>query len=137
MEVNCVKMAKKAKGLLVVTCICMVQVYYAVLPSLPAQRRGTGREQLIELYFRHGYQYGLILRFLYYVQVTISLRQLKRILSRRGLRRRVTVTASHLRRVEHAIRVRTDLCMIPLQSCSIFMRDFSDIIVATYCTWML
>ena len=78
----------------------------AVPSRSPAQ---LSREQLIKLFFRQGYPYGLILCFLYYVHgYTLSLRQLKRILRRFGLRRRVAITTSHLRCVEHAIRVRTN-----------------------------
>ena len=47
------------------------------------------RDALVEYYFHLGYDYGLILCFLHFLHgISISLRQLKRILRRIGLRRR-------------------------------------------------
>jgi hypothetical protein len=63
-------------------CIC------TVLLALPPCVLGT-RDVLVEYYFNVGYDYGLIVCFLHFLHgITISLRQLKRILRRLGLRRR-------------------------------------------------
>ena len=61
------------------------------MPALqPGQQRSSfEREDLIERYFRLGLQHWEILAFLMLQHgIQLSLRQLKRILSRRGLRRR-------------------------------------------------
>ena len=53
------------------------------------------REDLIEVYFSCGYPYRLIVCFLHFVHgITLSLRQLKRILRRLNLRRRRTIDRS-------------------------------------------
>ena len=69
----------------------MIVFTCAVLLALPLCVLGVDRtrDALILRYFSLGYEYGLILCFLHFLHgVTISLRQLKRILRRLGLRRR-------------------------------------------------
>ena len=47
----------------------------------PALYRGVGRDDLIKLYFYEGYNYCLIICFLFFVHgISLSLRQLKKIL---------------------------------------------------------
>ena len=71
-------------------------------PSL----EGGLRDELVRHYFRAGHKYGTILRFLRAVHgVSLSMRQLKRVLKRLGLRRRVQKSAQTLRSVSRLIRV--------------------------------
>ena len=66
-------------------------VFQQYMPALqPGQQRSSfERDDLIERYFRLGLQHWEILAFLMLQHgIQLSLRQLKRILSRRGLRRR-------------------------------------------------
>ena len=64
------------------------------------------RDELIGAYFRLGYEYKLIVCFLHFKHgVNISLRQLKRVLRRLGLRRRVRVTATLLSVAMQLIKV--------------------------------
>ena len=76
-------------------------------PSSPAQLHGIQREQLIHYYFLEGYTYRLILCFLLLVHgIPLSLRQLKRVLCKLGLKRRVPrYSVRHLQQVEELIRV--------------------------------
>ena len=63
----------------------------------------ASRDRLIQEYFYQGYPYQLILCFLYFVHgISLSLRQLKRILKRLSLRRRLPARE---RQLERAIRV--------------------------------
>ena len=56
----------------------------------PALSRGLGRDDLIRQYFFEGYDYHLIICFLFFIHgITLSLRQLKRILRRMNLSRRM------------------------------------------------
>ena len=58
--------------------LCLVQMTW-----------GSERENLIAMYFSLGYSYNLIVCFLFFIHgISISLRQLKRILRQLGLRRR-------------------------------------------------
>ena len=70
----------------------------------------ASRDALIQEYFHQGYPYTLILCFLYFVNgISLSLRQLKRILKRMGLRRRISaLTRTRERQLERTIRVRLD-----------------------------
>lgn len=74
-------------------------------PWSPSQEGGS-RDHLVRQYFCAGHKYKTILQFLRSVHgFTLSIRQLKRILKRLGLRRRSERTASHLRLVSRLIRV--------------------------------
>lgn len=67
---------------------------------------GLSRNQLITKYFFDGYPYKTILILLGLLHgISLSLRQLKRILRRSGLHRRTVLTFAHLHRVETQIRV--------------------------------
>ena len=64
------------------------------------------REDLIKWYFSEGYQYRVIVCFLYFVHgIRISLHQLKRELRKMNLRRRVQPSANHISRVETLVLV--------------------------------
>jgi len=64
------------------------------------------REVLIRRYFEEGYEYQIILCFLYWVHgISLSLRQLKRLLKSMNLRRRQSMTAVGFRRINLLIRV--------------------------------
>ena len=66
----------------------MILSVILALLAFPPCVFGT-RDALVEHYFHLGYDYGLILCFLHFLHgISISLRQLKRILKRLGLRRR-------------------------------------------------
>ena len=66
----------------------------------------ASREDLIKRYFHSGYSYSLIACFLHFIHgITISLRQLKRILNRLNLKRRYPVTLDNIKRAESLIRV--------------------------------
>ena len=68
----------------------MFFVHLFILLALPTCIIGAdGRDLLIKCYFMLGYEYRLIICFLYFVHgISISLRQLKRTLRRLQLRRR-------------------------------------------------
>ena len=67
---------------------------------------GLSRNQLITKYFFDGYPYKTILILLGLLHgISLSLRQLKRILRSLGLHRRTVRTSIHLHRVETYIRV--------------------------------
>jgi len=73
----------------------------------PAMIRGASREQLIKLYFLEGNEYKVILVFLGLVHgIVLSLRQLKRIIKKLGLRKKTVYTTSLLQDVDRCIRVR-------------------------------
>ena len=64
------------------------------LMESPALYRGVGRDDLIKLYFYEGYNYRLIICFLFFVHgISLSLRHLKRILQGMNLRRRMYPTS--------------------------------------------
>ena len=64
------------------------------------------REDIIRMYFSHGYSYNLIVCFLYFVHgISMSLRQLKRILRRLNLRRRHTTNRENIQRATALIVV--------------------------------
>ena len=64
------------------------------------------RDELIWKYFHLGYEYKLIVCFLYYVEgISISLRQLKRILQRLGLRRHSVISGVSVGIADALIRV--------------------------------
>ena len=66
----------------------MILLVILALLAFPPCVFGT-RDALVEHYFHLGYDYRLILCFLHFLHgISISLRQLKRILRRLGLRRR-------------------------------------------------
>lgn len=68
----------------------------------------TLQDELVAHYFHEGYSYALIVCFLHYVDgITISLRQLKRILQRLKLRRRYSPNRAHLAQAEVLVRVRS------------------------------
>ena len=85
---------------------CLESCLKMLPPSSPAQLHGIQREQLIHYYFLEGYTYRLILCFLLLVHgIPLSLRQLKRVLCKLGLKRRVPrYNVRHLQ-VEELIRV--------------------------------
>ena len=64
------------------------------------------RDDLIKWYFFEGYEYGLIVCFLYFVHgISLSVRQLKKILREMHLRRRVRLSADYRRRVRRLVLV--------------------------------
>jgi hypothetical protein len=70
------------------------------------------RDELIRYYFSLGYEYRLIVCFLHFKHgIGISLRQLKRVLRRLGLKRRVRVTRALLSDAIQLIQVSN---LIPL-----------------------
>jgi hypothetical protein len=76
--------------------------------------RGTplSREDLIKQYFYEGYQYRAIVCFLYFVHgIRISHRQLKRVLNKLNLHRRVRPTANSIRRVVSLVQVKIYLSL--------------------------
>ena len=80
---------RSASELLILFVVC--QVYRAVLPSYIGNRLIgiVERTNLIKHYFSLGLQYSEILAFLLsFHGIQLSLRQLRRILRREGLRRR-------------------------------------------------
>ena len=82
----------------------------SVHPFSPAllYGRGASRDSLITLYFLEGYSYRMILCFLCVVHsFSLSLRQLKRILRRKGLKRRIQSGRSHVRFMKSVIEVCT------------------------------
>ena len=75
-------------------CICVLSVVLAKCVDCvpPSMQTGLGRNELIRLYFADGYSYKSIVEFLYVVHnISLSIRHLKRILARFGLRRRVPI----------------------------------------------
>lgn len=79
--------------LLILTVLLIAQhgVSWAATPRPPAGELQGTRDSLIQHYFWEGYTYRLILYFPYFIHgISLSLRQLKRILRRQGLRRRST-----------------------------------------------
>ena len=90
------------RSLCAATCIycrrlpCIVATYVVVDASMesPALYRGVGRDDLIKLNFYEGYNYRLIICFLFFVHgISLSLRHLKRILQGMNLRRRMYPTS--------------------------------------------
>ena len=74
----------------------------------PAEDAGRTRESLIKKYFEEGFEYRIILCFLYWVHgFILSLRHLKRLLKRMKLRRRKALDASSFRYINLLIRVRS------------------------------
>ena len=65
---------------------------------------GADRERLIIQYFWCGYAYSLIISFLYFC-ISVSLRQLKRILKRLNLGRRRKIDGNMVRQTTLPIRV--------------------------------
>ena len=69
-------------------------MYLLSLMESPALYRGVGRDDLIKLYFYEGYNYRLIICFLFFVHgISLSLRHLKRRLQGMNLRRRMYPTS--------------------------------------------
>ena len=83
-------------------------LFTAVLLVLLSSYAHASRDSLIQDYFRQGYPYKLILCFLHFVHgISLSLRQLKQILRRLGLKRRPpAMNRRRERQLEAAIRVR-------------------------------
>ena len=77
-----------------------------VLPSPPALLAVATREHLIRLYSDEGYNYSTILSFLSIMHgITLSVRHLKRIVKKLGLRRRVFIyNVSHFQRTAQLIK---------------------------------
>jgi hypothetical protein len=73
------------------------------------QRDGLELEEHIRKYFLNGYSYRTIL--ILKGKFNISLRQLKRIFRRMGLRRRARISLRYLRRIEMLIRMSIALCV--------------------------
>ena len=72
----------------------------------PALSRGLSRGDLIKQYFFEGYQYSVIICFLYFVHgIRLSVRQLKRVLRCMNLRRRVHPSSHYHRTVRSLIQV--------------------------------
>lgn len=81
--------------------VCVVMV----LPVFVVGDR-TLRDALIQHYFRLGYEYSLIICFLYFLHgITISLRHLKRTLRRLGLQRRALQSRALLNTTLRAMEV--------------------------------
>jgi len=80
----------------------------------PALSRDLGRHELITKYFFEGYEYSLIVCFLFFVHgISLSVRQLKRILRRMNLRRRGdTGSIRHRRTVRNLIQVSSSLTTV-------------------------
>ena len=71
---------------------CLESCLKMLPQSSPAQLCGIQREQLIHYHFLEGHTYRLILCFLLLVhRIPLSLQQLKRVLCKLGLKRRVTI----------------------------------------------
>ena len=82
-------------------------IIFAISFSLvvPACAADT-RDDIIRVYFSRGYTYSLIVCFLQFVHgISVSLRQLKRILRRLNLRRRRAIDRNILRRATTLIMV--------------------------------
>ena len=74
-------------------------------PWSPSLEEGS-KESLVSLYFSAGHKYEIIRQFLHNIHgIDISLRQLKRVLKRLGLRRRLPGSAGNLRHISRLIRV--------------------------------
>ena len=72
----------------------------------PALSRGFSRGDLITQYFFEGYEYCVIICFLYFVHgIRLSVRQLKRVLRCMNLRRRVHPSSHYHRTVRSLIQV--------------------------------
>ena len=72
----------------------------------PALSRGLSREDLIKQYFFEGYEYCVIICFLYFVHgIRLSVRQLKMILRCMNLRRRVHPSSHYHRTIRRLIQV--------------------------------
>ena len=72
----------------------------------PALSRGFSRGDLIKQYFFEGYEYCVIICFLYFVHgIRLSVRQLKRVLRCMNLRRRVHPSSHYHRTVRSLIQV--------------------------------
>lgn len=76
-----------------IVCRCATEstllVAFLFIVVLPSLTNSLSRDEIITSYFRCGYSYKLILCFLFGLHgIHLSLRQLKRILRRLGLRRR-------------------------------------------------
>ena len=64
------------------------------------------RDDLIKRYFYEGYEYRAIVSFLYFLHgLRISYRQLKRVLNKINLRRRVQTTGNTISRVVSLVEV--------------------------------
>ena len=92
-----------ASLILLLSAVLLVE---AVVP--PQLSRGLSRDDLIKEYFFEGYEYRVIICFLYFVHgVSISLRQLKRVLRAMNLRRRVRQSVNrHVVTIRSLLRVR-------------------------------
>ena len=78
-----------AKSMIMMMLLFVCLIYFLAFPLCVLGESTT--DVLIYCYFRLGYEYRLILCFLYFIHgITLSLRQLKRILRRLGLRRRAS-----------------------------------------------
>ena len=72
----------------------------------PALSRGLSREDLIKQYFFEGYEYCVIICFLYFVHgIRLSVRQLKMVLRCMNLRRRVHPSSHYHRTIRRLIQV--------------------------------
>ena len=72
----------------------------------PALSRGVCRDDLIKWYFFEGYEYRVMVCFLYFVHgICLSVRQLKRILRGMHLRRRIRPSAGLRRTVSGLVQV--------------------------------
>ena len=73
----------------------------------PAEDICASRETLIRRYFEEGFEYRIILCFLYWIHgIVLSLRHLKRLLRRMELRRRRALDAASFHHINLLIRVR-------------------------------
>ena len=81
--------------LLLILLFTIVSEVEAIVPTQLS--RGLSRDELIKEYFLEGYEYRLIICFLYFVHgLTLSLRQLKRVLRAMDLHRRVRPRFNHV-----------------------------------------
>lgn len=84
--------------------VCKFLTFLLLL--LPSFTSSLSRDEVITLYFRCGYSYKLILCFLFALHgIYLSLRQLKRILRRLGLRRRHPINFHIIDQSMRAIQV--------------------------------
>lgn len=101
---NC-KMALKLFVLVTLLLVQLCLLCEAIIPS-PCLLNGGTRNELIKEYFRQGYEYNMIVMFLFCVHgVSISVRQLKRILRKMNLKRRIRSTPSHIMGIRSMIHV--------------------------------
>ena len=92
---SCVRYVQLHVSIVVDGVACLVSWLRTLsLMESPALYRGVGRDDLIKLYFYGGYNYRLIICFLFFVHgISLSLRHLKRILQGMNLRRRMYPTS--------------------------------------------